>query len=113
MQQPKLRKTQPQRRSSEEFVIALSRLADIENKGTLPTIYRLYSLCAIYRLEFREVLGWYGVPLDDLPSDALTINLDETHVIGFSADGPDAVAKPLDREIDLNQTTFKIGRANA
>ena len=50
------------RRSSEEFLIALSRLADIENKGTVPTIYRLYSLCAIYRLEFAEVVSWYGAP---------------------------------------------------
>ena len=94
------------RRSSEEFAIALSRLADIENKGTVPTIYRLYALCAIYRLELRDVLGWYGVPLDDLPSDALSIGLDETHAIGFSADGPAPVPQPLDREIDLNQTTF-------
>jgi transcriptional regulator with XRE-family HTH domain len=94
------------RRSSEEFAIALSRLADIENKGTVPTIYRLYSLCAIYRLELREVLGWYGVPLDELPSDALAIGLDETHVIGFAADGPAMAPQPPDRDIDLNQTTF-------
>ena len=40
-----------ERRKNPEFVIALSRLADIENKGTLPTLYRLYSLCAIYRLD--------------------------------------------------------------
>ena len=40
-----------ERRGSDEFVIALSRLADIENKGTVPTIYRLYTLCAIYRLD--------------------------------------------------------------
>jgi transcriptional regulator with XRE-family HTH domain len=37
------------RRKNDEYIIALSRLADIENKGTVPTIYRLYSLCAIYR----------------------------------------------------------------
>jgi transcriptional regulator with XRE-family HTH domain len=94
------------RRSSEEFTIALSRLADIENKGTVPTIYRLYSLCAIYRLEPREVLGWYGVPLDDLPSDALTIGLDETHAIGFSADATATLPQSIDREIDVNKTTF-------
>ena len=44
------------RHSNDEFSIALSRLADIENKGTVPTIYRLYALCAIYRLDFNEVL---------------------------------------------------------
>ena len=54
-----------------EFAIRLSRLADIENKDTAPTIYRLFSLCAIYRLEFAEVISWYGAPLDRLASEAL------------------------------------------
>jgi hypothetical protein len=39
----------------------LSRLADIENRDTVASIYRLYTLCAIYRLDFDEVLEWYGV----------------------------------------------------
>ena len=46
------------RRSSDEFAIALSRLADIENKGTAPTIHRIYTLCVIYRLDYEEVLRW-------------------------------------------------------
>ncbi len=50
------------RRNNDEFIVALSRLADIENKGTIPSIYRLYSLCAIYRLDLPEVLSWYGIP---------------------------------------------------
>ncbi len=47
-------------RQNDEFVVALSRLADIENKGTIPSIYRLYSLCAIYRLDLLRgaVLVW-------------------------------------------------------
>lgn len=59
------------RRGSDEYVIALSRLADIENKGTLPTLYRLYSLCAIYRLNPLDVLRRYGLPLDHLEEDSL------------------------------------------
>jgi transcriptional regulator with XRE-family HTH domain len=94
------------RRNSEEFAVALSRLADIENKGTLPTIYRLYTLCAIYRLNWREVLNWYGVPLDLMPSDALQIRLDETHAIGFAAENAGAVPQSFDHETDLNKTTF-------
>ena len=62
-----------QRRGSDEFAIALSRLADIENKGTVPTMYRLYTLCAIYRQDLAEVLRWYGVPLDLLASEALHV----------------------------------------
>src|ERR1700677_2053668 len=71
-------------RQNDEFVVALSRLADIENKGTMPSIYRLYSLCAIYRLDLDEVLSWYGVPVDQLPADAGLIDLPQTHLMGFS-----------------------------
>jgi transcriptional regulator with XRE-family HTH domain len=94
------------RRENDEFIIALSRLADIENKGTLPTIYRLYSLCAIYRLDFDEVLCWYGVPKDQLSSEALQIGLDHTHIVEFSTKGAVTIPPSLDCEIDLNQTTF-------
>ena len=95
-----------QRRESDEFAIALSRLADIENKGTVPTIYRLYTLCAIYRQDLTEVLRWYGVPFDQLPSEALHLELDETHSIHFKPSGAVTVPQPLDLEIDPNKTTF-------
>jgi len=58
------------RHNNDEFVIALSRLSDIENKGTVPTIYRLYSLCTIYRLDVNEVLDWYGVNVATMAADA-------------------------------------------
>jgi transcriptional regulator with XRE-family HTH domain len=95
-----------QRRGSDEFAIALSRLADIENKGTVPTMYRLYTLCAIYRQDPAEVLRWYGVPLDQLASEALHVGLDETHAIHFKPGGTVTVPQPLDLEIDPHKTTF-------
>ena len=93
-------------RATDEFAIALSRLANIENKGTVPTIYRLYTLCAIYRLDLHEVLRWYGVPLELLASEALQIGLEETHAAYFTPDGPVPVPQLRDRDLDLNQTTF-------
>src|SRR5450755_2958514 len=75
-----------QRRGNDEFVVALSRLADIENKGTMPSVYRLYSLCAIYRLDMAEVLGWYGVSMSTLPADAAVIKHTQTHTINFRAE---------------------------
>lgn len=66
---------------NDEFIIALSRLADIENKGTPPSIYRLYSLCVIYRLELRDVLGWYGIPVDSIREDALICPQPSTHLL--------------------------------
>src|SRR6202451_26561 len=62
-------------RQNDEFVVALSRLADIENKGTMPSIYRMYSLCAIYRLDLDEVLSWYGLPVDQLAADSSLVQL--------------------------------------
>jgi transcriptional regulator with XRE-family HTH domain len=95
-----------ERRSSEEFAVALSRLADIENKGTLPTVYRLYTLCAIYRLDWKEVLRWYGIPVELLASDALHIRHQQTHALHFKPEIAPSIPPGLDCEIDLNKTTF-------
>jgi transcriptional regulator with XRE-family HTH domain len=47
-----------QRYKNLDFAVGLSRLSDIENKGVVPGIHRLYSLCAVYRLDLTEVLTW-------------------------------------------------------
>jgi len=97
-----------ERHRNDEFVINLSRLADIENKGTLPTIYRLYSLCAIYRLDPYEVMEWYGVKLSELPAEAAGIEIESTHIIGFTANGHGDILVPLalDPGLDIRKTTF-------
>jgi transcriptional regulator with XRE-family HTH domain len=95
-----------QRRGSPEFLLPLSRLADIENGGKVPSLFRLYSLCAIYRLDLHEVLRWYGVPVEQLPSEALRIGLDETHVLQIKPGDQLTVPLPQSGEIDLNKTTF-------
>lgn len=94
------------RHRDDEYVIALSRLADIENKGTVPTIYKLYTLCAIYRLNFNETMRWYGVGLDNLVSDSLQIPLHATHPTHNNFSGPFLIPPPEDREMDFTQTTF-------
>jgi transcriptional regulator with XRE-family HTH domain len=94
-----------ERLGNREFAIRLSRLADIENKDTEPSIHRLFALCAIYRLEFEEVASWYGAPFDRLASEALRTGLDATHVLQFQAQGT-AFAPPPEVEIDLSKTTF-------
>src|SRR6266704_6904215 len=73
------------RHHNDEFVVGLSRLSEIENKGTVPTLYRLYSLCSMYRLDLLEVLEWYGVNVGELPGDAIAAESSRTHLIGFGA----------------------------
>lgn len=97
-----------ERHKNEEFQIALSRLADIENRGTVPSIYRLYSLCAIYRLDVSEVLDWYGINLGEIALDAGLTELQRTHSVGFGVDSRAEVSIPLslDPGVDLRRTTF-------
>jgi len=97
-----------ERQKNDEFIIALSRLSDIENKGTVPTIYRLYSLCAIYRLDINEVLAWYGANPAEMPGDAASIQLERTHMLGLNPGSHGEIQFPhsLDPGIDLRRTTF-------
>jgi len=91
------------RRGNDEYAVALSRLADIEHNGTLPTPYRLYSLCAIYRPDMVDVMKWYSVDLTMLPADAASVELGNTHPLQFSQLGAGAVPLPLG--LDLKRTT--------
>jgi transcriptional regulator with XRE-family HTH domain len=97
-----------ERHDNQEFTILISRLSDIESHGTLPSIYRLYSLCCIYRLDLNEVLGWYGIGTEQMASDAGLIPIEKTHGIGFAADGGAEVTLPisLNPGIDLSKTFF-------
>lgn len=95
------------RHGNDEYVVALSRLADIENKGTIPSVYRLYSLCAIYRLDIAEVLSWYKVSISELPADADVVQHARTHPVGFQPEeGEVQVPLSLDPGLDLSKTSF-------
>src|ERR1700689_4921988 len=58
-----------QKRGNDEFAIPPSRLSDVETKGVVPSIYRLYSLAVIYRKDVRELLRWFGVDMDTMAAD--------------------------------------------
>ncbi len=96
------------RHKNDEFVVGLSRLSEIENKGTIPTVFRLYSLSAIYRLDPLEVMEWYGIDVGDLPADSVTAEVGRTHPLGFrsSANGHVNIPLALDPGIDIRKTTF-------
>ena len=96
------------RGGNDEFGIVISRLSDIENRGIVPSIFRLYTLCAIYRLDPHDVLEWYGVNLSDLPGDAAAIGIDGTHLVGLTSNGYGEVQFPisLDPGLDIRKTTF-------
>lgn len=96
-----------QLRGNDEYIVALSRLADIENKGTMPSAFRLYSLCAIYKLDLSEVLSWYGISLANLPADSAMTTIPETHLVGFkSEDGQVQFPISIEPGLDVTKTIF-------
>jgi transcriptional regulator with XRE-family HTH domain len=48
-------------RRSPDFLVLPGRLSDIESKGTVPSIYKLYTLSIIYECPLRKLLGFYGL----------------------------------------------------
>lgn len=65
-----------------QHAIRHSHLSVIENSNSLPNIYKLFSLCAIYRLDLMEVLGWYGLSGEKSLSYQQVINPDSTQPLG-------------------------------
>lgn len=94
----------------EDFALSLSRLSDLETKGILPNIYRLYSLSIIYRRDFRELLAWYGIDLGETASDLCTIEVPKSHR-STAVDTAAMVKVPirLDPSFDLKRTA-NLGR---
>jgi transcriptional regulator with XRE-family HTH domain len=93
---------------NDEFAILINRLSDIENRSVVPTVYKLYSLCAIYRLDFLEVLHWYGIAMASMPADSSFVEVPQTHLVSFQGNGEGEVLLPLslDPGIDLSRTTY-------
>jgi len=93
---------------NDEFAVLINRVSELENRGLVPTLFKLYSLCAIYRLDFEEVLEWYGIPLANLPADAQFAQISTTHPVSFqaSAHGETLIPLALDPGLDLRRTTY-------
>jgi hypothetical protein len=64
---------------NDDFFVPLSRLSDIETKGVLPSMYRLYSLAVIYRSDLNRILTWYGIDMDETASDFKVISPPKSH----------------------------------
>ncbi len=67
-----------------EFVVSTGRLNQIENDGSLPSIYKLCSIATIYQMCIEDVLGLYGVNRAKLDECRIKGSQSRTHV--FSAE---------------------------
>jgi transcriptional regulator with XRE-family HTH domain len=90
----------------DDYNIPLSRLSDIETKGILPSIYRLYAFSVIYRISIEELLSWYGVDLNQQAQDLSVVAPPKTHRL-YANLGAGEVQVPvrLDPSFDIRKTS--------
>lgn len=69
------------RRGRPEFILHISRLADIENRNVVPGLHKLYTIAVIYHLKAAQIYEWYEVPLNDSFEDAAAFPAPQTHVM--------------------------------
>ncbi len=96
------------RHKNPEFTIGLSRLADIENKGTVPSVYRLFSLAVIYGVEYSTLLELYGISLEHIATDIADMELHVTRPVSLNRSQGASAALPLTflNLFDPRKTTF-------
>src|SRR5215469_6686042 len=98
------------RHKSDEFAIPPSRLSDIETKGVVPSIYRIYSLSVIYRRDARDLMSWFGVDLNQTAEDVRFALPPKTHVSDALQNNSSArIPIRLDPSFDL-RLTANMGR---
>jgi transcriptional regulator with XRE-family HTH domain len=67
-------------RGRPDFILHISRLADIENRGVVPSLHKLFSLAAILHLDPLEISTWYEAPLDQASTDGASFPPPRTHL---------------------------------
>jgi transcriptional regulator with XRE-family HTH domain len=92
-----------------EYYLSHAWLTDIENGKFTPSIYKLYSLSAIYHRSFVELLSYFGLRIGDLNRDRASIGIPRTHLWESGADNDiDTVTLPVEfkPEFQLEKTNL-------
>jgi len=91
------------------LLINKARLSDIESKGVLPNLYKLYALAAIYKQSLGDLLSLYGVDANSLPSDMADTRIPTTRLVGSVEISAVRMPVQLEPVFDLRETT-NLGR---
>jgi hypothetical protein len=92
------------RRGRPEFVLHISRLADIENRGVVPGLHKVYTLAVVYHLSPQEIVAWYDIPLQECFADGVAFPAPQTHLMA----PPTCLPTPMrfDPAFDPRRTEF-------
>ena len=96
------------RHKNSEYIVGLSRLADIENKGTVPSIFKIFALAVIYGMDYGSVLSLYGISLEGMASDMTELNLKISRPIELKRKAKELTPASTNRDVafDHRHTSF-------
>src|SRR5713101_1587918 len=91
-------------RGRPDFILHISRLADIENRGVIPGLHKLYTLAVIYHINPVDICGWYEVPFEEFFADGAAYPPLRTNAVS----NPASFRTPLrfDPAFDPQRTAF-------
>jgi len=94
--------------SNRDYAISLGRLSEIENLNAAPSIFKLFSLSLVYRIDLRTLFSWYGMDLQG--NGAVALPKPKLTHIDDSMAGMSRVAIPtFEPGFSLDKTTH-VGR---
>src|SRR6202040_4108763 len=98
-----------ERTGNEEYYISNAWLTQLENKDSVPSIYKLFSLSVIYRSTFNDLLVVLGIDLNATTRYQLALPLQNTHLVSIESPDPEkAIVFPVcfDKSFSLEKTSL-------
>ena len=66
---------------NQRYCISHSSLVEIENSTRVPSVHKLFTLSALYRINFVDLLLFFGIDLDQINTARLAVKLPRTHLV--------------------------------
>jgi transcriptional regulator with XRE-family HTH domain len=73
---------------NEEFCISNAWLTQIENGDSVPSVYKFFSLSAIYRVKFHDLLRAFHVDVDSIARYQIDLPLQNTNLVTLELPDP-------------------------
>ena len=96
------------KRGRPEFILHISRLADIENRDVVPSLHKLYSLATILHLNPLEISNWYDAPFQQTFHDGAAFPPPRTYLADSLLPPPEPAGHDSFFESDSTQILRRL-----
>jgi transcriptional regulator with XRE-family HTH domain len=96
-------------RGNSEFYISNAWLTQLENKDSVPSLYKLFSLAVIYRTKIADLFSIFDIDLGEVVRYQMDMPLQNTHLAEMEAPDPDKVINfpvRFDRGFSVDKTNL-------